>query len=392
MRNSAEAVIIGGGVNGCSICYHLAERGVKAPILVERSSLGAGSTGRSSGVSTGFSLLLFTQQSAFSDTIPRLAKVGQDILRNFEEIIGVDAGYKETGVLFLGGKEVEEPVEASFALIRDLGFEGGTIGREEAKEFAPYLELDDIDCIGLEPHAGYADPPAVAQGYASAAGRLGAEIVLGNAVLDVEIEGGRVRGVVTEQGRIATDTAIVVGGPWGGQLMATLGFPVPFRPTRHEVFFLKRGPGAPSGHAVVFDLPSLTYFRQESPDLTLVGDVEHDDTAEPDNFEQGTDMSLTRSTWQKVAHRMPSLADAELFTSYAGMYTETPDGYPVIDRVGGVEGLYLVGAFNGYGFKISPAVGIVVAEMVTEGESRTVDVSSLGVGRFGGRGLGEGWP
>ena len=80
---------------------------------------------------------------------------------------------------------------------------------------------------------------------------------------------------------------------------------------------------------------------------------------------------------------MPSLADAELFTSYAGMYTETPDGYPVIDRVGGVEGLYLVGAFNGYGFKISPAVGIVVAEMVTKGESRMVDVSSLGVGRFG---------
>ena len=102
MRNSAEAVIIGGGVNGCSICYNLAERGVKALILVERSSLGAGSRGRSSGVSTGFSLLLFTQQSAFSDTIPRLAKVGQDILRNFEEIIGVDAGYKETGAVSRG--------------------------------------------------------------------------------------------------------------------------------------------------------------------------------------------------------------------------------------------------------------------------------------------------
>ena len=386
MRNSAGAVVIGGGVIGTSVCYNLASRGVEGPVLVEREGLGAGSTGKSSGISTGFSLLLFTHQGAFGEVIPRLAKVGQEALRNFEELVGVDAGFRETGVLFLGGKEVEASVEASFALINRLGFEGGTISREEAEEVAPYVDFEGIDCIGWEPSAGYADPPAVAQGYASAAGRLGAEIVLGNAALDMEIEGGRVTGVVTEQGRIATDTAIVVGGPWGGKFMNKLGYSLPFRPTRHEVFFLKRGPDAPNGHTVVFDLPNGTYFRQESPDLTLAGDVETNVTADPDDFDQGTDMELTRSVWERIAKRMPSLGNAELFRSYAGMYTETPDGYPVIDKVDGVEGLYLAGAFNGYGFKISPAVGIAVAELVTEGEAKVVDISSLGMGRFGGVG------
>ena len=191
---------------------------------------------------------------------------------------------------------------------------------------------------------------------------------------------------MTEQGRIATDTAIVVGGPWGGKFMKKIGYSLPFRPTRHEVFFLKRGADAPSGHTVVFDLPNGTYFRQESPDLTLAGDVETDVTADPDDFDQGTDMGLTRSVWERIAKRMPSLGNAELFRSYAGMYTETPDGYPVIDKVDGVEGLYLAGAFNGYGFKISPAVGIAVAELVTEGEAKVVDIRSMGMGRFAGVG------
>ena len=385
MRKSAEAVIIGGGVVGCSICYNLAARGVKGPVLLEKEGLGAGSTGKSSGITTGFSLLLFTHGGGFGSVISLLAKEGQRWLRNFKDLLGADSGFKEVGVVFLAGEDLKDALRETFGKVREMGFDSRVISREELAEMAPYLDPGEAGFLGLEAKSGYADPPAVAQGYASAAGRLGAEISLGNAALDVEVERGRVTGVVTEQGRITTDTVVVAGGPWNGSLMEKLGYKLPLQPTRHEVFFLKRGPGAPAGHTVVFDLLNMVYFREESPDLTLAGDIVKDEHVDdPDGYDQGTDMGQTRTIWEKISTRMPSLGDAELFTGYAGLYTNTPDNHPIIDKVDGVEGLYLAAGFNGYGFKLSPAVGIAVSELVTEGEAKVVDISALGMGRFAG--------
>ena len=117
----------------------------------------------------------------------------------------------------------------------------------------------------------------------------------------------------------------------------------------------------------------------------MVGDITKDElTDDPDGYDQGTDMDQTRSIWEKVARRMPTLADADLFRGYAGLYTDTPDNHPIIDKVDGIEGLYIAAGFNWYGFKISPAVGIAVAELVTEGKAKVVDISALGMGRFAG--------
>ena len=167
--------------------------------------------------------------------------------------------------------------------------------------------------------------------------------------------------------------------------MEKLGYNLPLQTTRHEVFFLKRGPGAPAGHPVLVDLIGMTYCREESPDLTMVGDIARDElTDDPDGYDQGTDMDQTRSIWEKAARRMPTLADADLFRGYAGLYTNTPDNHPIIDKVDGIGGLYVAAGFNGYGFKISPAVGIAVAELVTEGKAKVVNISALGMGRFSG--------
>ena len=384
MKSSAEAVIIGGGLMGTSICFNLASRGVKG-VLLEKEGLGAGSTGKSSGITTGFSLLLFTHGGGFGSVISLLAKEGQRWLRNFNELVGAESGFKEVGVLFMAQEDLKEAMTETFAKVRELGFDSRVISREDLKEMAPYLDPRDAGFLGLEASAGYADPPGVAQGYASAAGRLGAEISLGNAALEVEVEGGRVTGVVSEQGRIATDTVVVAGGPWNGQLMKKLGYNLPLQPTRHEVFFLKKGPGAPTTHPVVFDLIRMTYMREESPDLMLAGDIQKDEHVnDPDGFDQGTTMEQTRTIWGRLGELMPSLTDAELFTSFSGLYTNTPDNHPIIGKVDGIEGLYIAAGFNGFGFKISPAVGVAMAELITGGEAKVVDISALGMGRFAG--------
>ena len=384
MKNTAEAVIIGGGLAGTSICFNLASRGVKDTVLLEREGLGAGSTGKSSGISTGFSLLLFTHGSESALPISLMAKEGRRWFRNFKELVGAESGWREVGVLFLSGEEYAPALRSGFAKAQELGFENQDLSREDLKEIVPDLEPVDVDFMGFEPRSGYGDPPGVAQGFASAAGRLGAEISLGNGALEVEIEGGRVKGVVSEKGRIATDTVVVAGGPWNGGLMKKLGYDLPLQPTRHEVFVLKKGPQTPVTHPVVFDLVKMTYMREESPDLMIGGDIAKDEHADPDDFDQGTTMEQTRRIWGRLSSLMPSLESAELFTGFSGLYTNTPDNLPILGKVEGVDGLYFAGGFNGYGFKLSPAVGIVMAELITEGEAKLADISPLGMGRFAG--------
>jgi sarcosine oxidase subunit beta len=383
MKNSADVVVVGGGVIGCSVLYNLASRGVKDGMLVERDILGAGSTGKSSGVTCGFSVLLFTHAHQFGEVTPRLAEVSQDIFRNFRDIVGADSGFRDTGVLFLEGRELEKSFQDSFVILQALGVDARLIDRQEAKEIAPHLEFDDVVCIGYEPGSGYADSSGVTQGYASAARGLGAKVLLGNPVLDIEVKGGKVSAVITEQGRIATETAVIAAGPWTGRIMKQLGYHLPLRSTRHQVFFLKTGPEASPDHPVVFDGVNRVYFRPESPDLTLVGDLEIDEEVDPNDFDQAMDMGLTQKVWQRAAGRMPYLGKVELFTSYTGLYTNTPDSHPVIDRVEGIDGLFICAGFNGYGFKMSPAVGLVMSELILDGEAKTVDIMPLAMGRFG---------
>ena len=384
MRSCAEAVVIGGGIVGTSICYKLASRGVKGPVLLEKEGLGAGSTGKAAGICMVFSLLVFTHRSGFGTVISQLTKEGQKWLRNFEELVGADSGFREVGVLFMAGRDLEYAMKETFAQVRELGVDSRTISLEDLKDIAPYLEPGEATFLGMEPNSGYADPPAVNAGICVGGGEAGGRDIAGECGLGRGGGGGWVTGVVTEQGRIATDTVVVAGGPWTRGLMEKLGYNLPLQTNRHEVFFLKRGPGAPAGPPVLVDLMGMTYCREESPDLTMVGDLAKDEpTDDPDGYDQGTDMDQTRSIWEKAARRMPTFADADLFRGYAGLYTNTPDNHPIIDKVDGIEGLYIAAGFNGYGFKISPAVGIAVAELVTEGEAKVVDISSLGMGRFG---------
>ena len=374
MKSKADVVIIGGGVMGCSILFNLARRGVTDTVLVEKESLGAGSTGRSSGI---------VRMHYSSEVNARLAMTSLETIRDFDQIVGGDSGFVNVGAMFIAPPGAEESFKRNIAMQQSLGIETRVLDMKQAREVAPHVAFDESDAICFEPQSGYADPPSVGQGFASAARGMGAQVLLDNPALDVEIVNDRVVAVETRDGRIETDTAVVAAGPWSVRVMKGIGMDLPLTATRHEVIFLKRRLDVIPEHPVIGDLVNMAYMRPESLDLTLVGDVELEIEANPDDYDQKPGMDYIERMWRRVARRVPGLGEAEYLTGYAGLYTNTPDGHPIIDKMEGIEGLYICTGFNGHGFKESPAVGMLVAEMIVDGEATTIDISSLGMSRFG---------
>ena len=188
----------------------------------------------------------------------------------------------------------------------------------------PTWSLTSRTTICFEAQSGYADPPSVGQGFASGARGMGAEVLLDTPALDVEIVNDRVVAVETALGRVETGTAVVAAGPWSVQLMRKIGIELPLKATRHEVFFLKRRMEVIPEHPVIGDLVNMAYMRPESPDLTLVGDVELEIEADPDEYDQKPGMDYIERMWGRVAKRAPGLEQAEYFTGYGGaLYPHT---------------------------------------------------------------------
>ena len=374
MAVKTDAVVIGGGVMGTSILYNLVSRGVKSPVLLERDTLGSGSTGRSSGlVRMHYSTLVNT----------RLAWESYQIFKNFQEAVGGgDVAFVKTGFMVFVPQESVEGLKHNIAIGQSVGIETRIISREEAHELAPAFQLQDGEAFAWEPESGHADPSGTALAYSTRARELGAQVVLESPALDVEIRGGRVAAVTTAEERYETPIAVVATGPWSSRFLAELGIDLPLEATRHEVFMIRRPMDKLKSHPGGADMANLTYFRPEGLDLTLVGNGNVEEEVDPDTYNPRPSMDHLEDVWMRLARRLPDIADGEYFTGYAGLYTTTPDLHPVIDKVAGIEGLYICTGFSGHGFKLSPAVGICMAELVLDGAARTVDISPLRISRF----------
>ena len=373
MAVTSEAVVIGGGVMGTSILYNLASRDVKAPVLLERDTLGSGSTGRSSGI---------IRMHYSTEVNTRLAWESYSIFMNFDEIVGGDVSFVKTGFLVIAPEDAVEGLEHNTAIQRSVGVPTSIISRQEAQEVAPGFELGETEAFGWEPESGHGDPSGTAMAYAAKSRELGAQVVLESPVLDVEVRGGRVAAVVTAKERYETPIAVLATGPWSARFLPKLGIEVPLEATRHEVFFIRRPMDALPCHPGGADLTNLTYFRPEGADLTLVGNGNIEHEVDPDDYNPKPSMDYVEDIWMRLAKRVPAVADGDFFTGYAGLYTSTPDLHPVVDKVAGVEGLYVCTGFSGHGFKLSPAVGICMAELILEGQASTVDITPLRLSRF----------
>lgn len=370
--NTAEAVIIGGGVMGCSILYNLALRGVTDTLLLERDLLASGSTSRSQAI-------LRVHYS--NEVTTRLAWDSLDIFRNFDEMVGIPSGYTKTGYFVIVGQEDREAMEANVAMQRGVGVDTSIVTAEDVREIAPMLATADGESFAYEPDSGYADPYSVTTGYANAARERGARVITASPATGVEIVGDRVTAVLTAGGRIETPIAVVAAGPWSGPFLRNIGVDVPLTPIRHQVVMLRRPHDVVPEHPIIGDVVNDMSPRPDVGNITLIG-VGEDEPAEPETFNQGVDMAMVEGTFSKLTRRMPGMAGALFRGGWSGLFTVTPDWHPVMDRVEGIEGLYLAIGFSGHGFKLSPMIGVVMSELITEGRATSIDISRLNLARF----------
>ena len=368
----AEAVVIGGGVMGCSILYNLAERGVTDTVLLERDVLGSGSTGRSQAI---------LRMHYSNEVTTRLAWDSLSIFRDFHEITGMPSGYTRTGYFVIVGTEDRDAMLENVSMQRASGVDTSIVTAEDVQEIAPMVRTYDGESFAYEPESGYADPYSVTTGYANAARDRGARILSESPAVGIEITANRVTAVLTENERIETPVAVVAAGPWSGPLLAAVGVDVPLRPIRHQVIMLRRPQDLVPDHPIIGDVVNDMSPRPDAGNLTLIG-VGEDEEASPDTFNQGVDMPMVEATFEKLVKRMPGMSQALFRGGWSGLFTTTPDWHPILDRVEGIDGLYIAVGFSGHGFKLSPMIGVVMSELITDGKATSLDISEMALQRF----------
>ena len=374
MRNTADVVVIGGGVMGCSMLYHLAKLGVTRSLLLERDVLGSGSTGRSQAI---------CRMHYSNPVTSSLAWESLKVFANFEDAVGGTSGFVQTGYLAIADAADRPGLERNVAMQQELGIDTRVISPAEAAELAPMITVADGEAMAWEPQSGYADSYQVTASYAKAAREMGAEIVMRNPAGEIRISEDRVRAVVTEQGVVETPVAVVAAGPWSRRFLSGLsgtGIDLPLNTVRHQVATVTRPTDQLPSHPIVGDIAQSFSFRPEGTGLTLVGFGE--DEADVESYNQGVDMAGVADVMQRLIRRMPQMADSYFRGGWSGLFTITPDWHPILDRVPGVEGLYCAVGFSGHGFKLSPAIGQGMAELIVEGEARVVDLTPLRYSRF----------
>jgi glycine/D-amino acid oxidase-like deaminating enzyme len=368
VSTGADIVVIGGGVAGMSTARALVELGATDVLVLERDTVGSGGSGKSSGV---------VRCHYGIRSLAAMAWNSLDVLEQAAEILGQESGYRRTGYLVGVGPSNRGALRANVAMHQSLGISVDLISPDAVRGLWPWARLDDFAEFAYERRGGYGDGHQTAQAFAAAARRGGARIRSHSPVDGLETDGDRIVAVRLRGGeRIETGRVVVAAGPWSTGLVAPVGVDLPIRAQRAQVLLVDPGRSV-AGVPVFSDLVSLQYIRSDGPQSLLVGDSDHSDPewADPDSYrERAGDGELAHSI-PKFEDRFPGLDRASLSSSYAGCYDVTPDYNPVISSCS-VEGLWLCAGFSGHGYKISPAVGELMADLIVAGASRYPDIDA----------------
>jgi sarcosine oxidase, subunit beta len=363
----AEVVIIGGGVAGLSTAYALTQLGVTDVVVLERATVASGGSGKSSGI---------VRCHYGIRSLAAMAWHALPVLEHATEILGAPSGYTKTGYLVGVDQRNIGSLRANVAMQRALGIAVELVGHETARELWPGANLEDFAEFAYEPRGGYGDGHQTALAFAMAARHGGAHIRQHAAVLSLVARHDRLTDVVLADGsRVGARHVVLAAGPWSTTLAAAVGVALPVRAQRAQVLLVD--PGEALGPVPVFsDLVSLQYVRPEGREI-LVGNSDHSepDWCDPDGYRERVSEEELAVAVPKFSHRFPSWDGAALTSSYAGCYDVTPDYNPVIGS-SPVDGLWLCAGFSGHGYKISPAVGELMADLIVGGRSRYDDVDA----------------
>lgn len=370
LPSRAEAVIIGGGVVGTSIAFHLGETGVRDVVLIERGDLGSGSTSKAAG----------GVRAQFSDELNiRLGARSLEAFGRFAERPGQEIDLHRVGYLFLLSRSADVAAfERSVALQNDLGVPSRMVDVAEARRLSPLISTEGLLAASFSPEDGYCTPEAVVLGYANGARRHGVHLRTRCEVLDIQTSGAEIVAVHTDHGRIVTNTVVCAAGAWSQQVGAMVGVELPVVPYRRQVVVTAPIGGLPPVIPMTIDFTSTFYFHAEGEGL-LLGMSDPDER--PGFHLERSDAWLPRLT-EAIGVRAPRILDAGLASGWAGLYEVTPDHNALIGEADAPSRFLYATGFSGHGFLQGPAVGEVIRDLYL-GRDPFVDVSALDAGRFG---------
>jgi glycine/D-amino acid oxidase-like deaminating enzyme len=373
MAETADVVVIGGGVNGASIAYALAAKGVKRVVLVEKGAVASGASGFSSAL---------VRMHYTNEWDARLAWASFPVFKNWTELMGGPPVFTHTGFINIVAPEYAEALRKNVEMLRGIGINTVALFPAEIKELQPFVNVDDLGAGAYEPDSGYANPAETVEGFRRRAHELGARVLQYTTVTRVLHHGARVDGVETTAGRIDAGAVVVAAGAWAPRLCREFGLELPARPKAIDTVVVTRPPELAKPHMIFIDNAQGTYMRPESGILSLVGVPCQEWDIDPDTLGHGLPPAAAAEGAQLLTHRIPALERATLARGYRAFDGYSSDRHAILGRVDGIDNCYLATAFSGSGFKIAPAVGMCMAELITEGRAKTVDIEAFNLRRF----------
>jgi sarcosine oxidase, subunit beta len=375
MPETTEALIIGAGVMGASLAYHLTRAGMTRVTVVDKKGLCGGMTAKSGAL---------VRMHYTNEPEARMAFAALRYFQHWQEMVGGQCGFTRTGFVVTVTPDNAARLCKNVEMLQRIGVTTSVITAQELQELQPFAQVDDLTVAAYEPESGYADPRATTTAFMQQAQRQGAVLREGVRVTAIRTAGGRVIGVDTSGGPIDAPIVVVMAGPWSDRLLKTAGIDFPLIPQRAQIAFYQRPAELAKGHMVFIDGALGAYFRPHGTELTLIG-VGHwkpEPPPDPDAYNEANDPDFIPAAQLKVARRIPALHHAKYARGHAGIYDVSPDTRAVLDRAPGVDGLYIAAGFSGTGFKISPAVGACMAELITQGRATFVDLTPFRFSRF----------
>ena len=372
--SAADVVIVGGGVHGASLAYHLARKKAGRIVLVEKKFIASGPTGRSTALVRRFYAM---------DFFTRTASAAAEIFRHWKDVIGGDGdpGFQQVGMLVLAGSDAAPHLRHNALRARELGAKVTLLDPPDVKALVPSLSIDDVALASYEAESGYADPSSTANALVNRARELGAVIVQYEPVEAIRTAGSRVTGVRMESREIDALVVVNCGGLWADRLLRPLGIDITITPTRHQMCFFRR-PAGFATHPAIADTVQMTYMRPEHGDLTIHGLLAHDEVVDPDRYNEGADPEQILENARRIAHRFPVMEHGLAMGGYSGVYDVTPDHQPVLGAVPEYPGLYVDFGWSGHGFKHSPVIGDILSDVILHGRSAEFDLSPFRWTRF----------
>jgi sarcosine oxidase subunit beta len=369
MQTTADVVIIGAGVIGCSTAYHLARMGITDVAVVEMDQVGSGSSGKSAS--------MLSLQFRHDELSIRMGKYSYARYMEFEDELGVSIDFERIGWLSLATEENAEHLRGTAELLQSLDIQTDILEPDEIKRRYPEINTEDVALGAWGPDDGPFDPHMIMWGYIKRAREMGVKLHQGARATGVQVRKGRVEGVSTDQGVVSTGVVVNAGGPWAIKIGRWAGVEIPIINLVRNILVTAPFPDIPSTNPFVMDLTAEWYYRPEGPGVLMGMGATPTETF---------DVHVSRETMTEMietaTHRVPLLEKAAILTTWAGVRPTTSDERPILGPAPSVEGLVLNCGWGGTGIIQAPIAGQLVGEYVSNGRTLTMDIGPLGIERF----------